>query len=64
MRPRRQQRSVPPELSCQPEFEGYERELADAAVSVPGGWPRAGSLSHGAGARHTVGTVERRDVIW
>ena len=55
---------MPPQRSCHPEVEGYEREVADAAFSVPGWWPRAGSVRRGAGARHTVGTVERRGVIW
>lgn len=55
---------MPPERFCHPQIEGCERELADAAFSVPGWWPRAGFLRRGAGARHTVGSVERRGVIW
>ena len=33
---------MPPQRSCQPEVEGYEREVADAAFSVPGGGPEWG----------------------
>lgn len=55
---------MPPQRSCHPQIGGCERELAEAAFSVPGWRPRAGFLRRGAGARHTVGASERRGVSW